>query len=161
MRTILLGEAPKRTDGFAFDADSWTTQQIAGVLGIDPFDLNKAFWVMNVFEDPQWTTRRGFDRFSIGKAADEIDAIWFKSRRIICVGSRVAAAMEWSLNLPESSIPANRFELFQRTCRGGEWELARIPHPSGLRSRLAFDDYVLPSETISFLRTAARIRDAP
>jgi hypothetical protein len=31
--TILLGEAPKSKDGFAFDPDSWTTRQLAGVLG--------------------------------------------------------------------------------------------------------------------------------
>jgi hypothetical protein len=155
MRTILLGEAPKRDDGFAFDAASWTTRQIAGVLDVDPLHLNKVFWVMNVFEGPQRRAGGGFDRFSVEAAAEEIDQIWFESQRIICVGSRVAASMELSLELPEGVIAENELRRFDGTARGNGWELGRIPHPSGLRGREDRDGLVLPEATRRFLRWAA------
>lgn len=161
VRTILLGEAPKRDDGFAFDAGSWTTQQIAGAVGADPFHLNKVFWVMNIFEDPQQTTRRGFDRFSVAHAAEEIHDIWFESQRVICVGTRVAAAMELSLNLSPGAIPENQFRRFDRTSRGGGWQLARIPHPSGLRGTEDPLGLVLPPVTRQFLRSATTLMTVP
>lgn len=157
MRTILLGEAPKRYDGFAFDAASWTTQQIAGVLAIDPFHLNRVFWVMNVFERPQWDAGRGFDEFSLEEAAEEIADTWFESQRIICVGTRVAAALELSLDLPAGVIQENAFRRFDRTARGNGWELARIPHPSALRGREDQYGLVLPLVTRQFLRWAASL----
>jgi hypothetical protein len=155
MRTILLGEAPKRLDGFAFDADSWTTQQIAAVLDVDPFDLNRVFWVMNVFERPQRAKNGGYDRFSKEAAADELFDLWFESQRIICVGARVSSAMELALDLDEGVIPENEFRRFDRTSRGNGWELARIPHPSGLRGHEDRDGLVLPRATRSFLLRAA------
>lgn len=155
MRTILLGEAPKRDDGFAFDSGSWTTHQLAGAVGVDAFHLNKVFWVMNVFARPQRTTRRGFDRFSTEEAADEIANIYLESQRVICVGTRVAAAMEIALDLQPGSIPENRFARFDRTQRGSGWVLARIPHPSGLRGREDASGLVLPNSTRAFLIAAA------
>jgi hypothetical protein len=158
MLTVLLGEAPKRMDGFAFDADSWTTHQLVDVLGVDNYDLNKVFYVLNVFEYPQWTRRDGFDRFNLERAADEIDRIDFPSQRVICLGKRVTKAMEWALDLRFDSIPENAFRRFDRTARGSGWHLARIPHPSGLWDRGDREGLVLPEETRAFLRTAAGLR---
>lgn len=155
MGTVLLGEAPKRADGFAFDADSWTTGQIAGVLGIDPFHLNKVFFVMNVFENPQRTNWRGFDRFSVEAAAQEIDDIDFVSQKIICLGGRVASALELALGVGEGVIPETQFRRFDRTLRGKGWELAYIPHPSGLRGQEDLEGLVLPQSVRRFLRAAA------
>jgi hypothetical protein len=159
MRTILLGEAPKDARGFAFDYRSWTTEQIAAVVGVRPFDINRVFYVMNVFELPQRALRNGFDAFSRDAAVEAIGRIWFESQRVICVGSRVAAAMEMALDLDPGAIPKNRFARFSRTARGSGWELARIPHPSSLRGREDYQGLVLPPETRSFLLRAAGLDD--
>jgi hypothetical protein len=155
MRTILLGEAPKHPAGYAFDYASPTTEQIAAVLDVDPFHLNKIFYVMNVFDEHMRPTGRGFDGFPIEEAADEISGKWFTSQRIICVGKRVAKAMELALNLEPGAIPENCFERFDGTERGSGWELARIPHPSGLRGREDRNGLVLPVATRRFLLSAA------
>ena len=155
MRTILLGEAPKHPGGYAFDWTSWTTEQIARVVGVPPYHLNKVFWVMNIFEQRQASVGGGYDQFSVRDAVDEIGSKWFESQRIICVGVRVARAMEIALDLAAGSIPENRFERWNGTARGNGWELARIPHPSGLRANEDRDGLVLPVTTRRFLVRAA------
>lgn len=155
MRTVLLGEAPKHPGGYAFDYSSWSTAQIAAVVDVDPFHLNKVFWVTNVFDDHMPTTGRGFDAFPMEEAVAEIATKWFESQRIICVGARVAQAMELALELEPGAIPENDFERFDGTARGNRWYLARIPHPSGLRGREDRNGLVLPEATRKFLRKAA------
>jgi hypothetical protein len=155
MDTVLLGEAPKHPDLYAFDHISWTTAQIAAVFDVDPFDLNRIFWVMNVFDDHMPTTGRGFDDFPMEDAVEELSTKSFKWQRIICVGVRVAEAMELALDLKPGAIPVNRFKRFDNTARKSGWELARIPHPSGLRGREDRNGLVLPAATRKFLRVAA------
>lgn len=155
MLTILLGEAPRRSDGFAFDDASWTTRQLAAVVGVAPPDLNKAFYVQNVFLERQRRRRNGFDRFSVEEAAIEIDDTWFESRRIVCLGTRVAAALELALDIDEGAIPENRFARFDDTARGSGWMLARVPHPSGLRREITEDGIVFGEKTREFLRSAS------
>jgi hypothetical protein len=155
METILLGEAPKHLGGYAFDYSSWSTAQIAAVIDVDPFHLNKVFWVMNVFDDLMPTTGRGFDDFPMEAAVEELRTKSFKWQRIICVGTRVAGAMESALMLDEGAIPENRFETFNNTARKNGWQLAWIPHPSGLRRKEDFNGLVLPPATRKFLRRAA------
>lgn len=151
MHTVLLGEAPKHEGGYAFDYGSWTTEQIAAICDVPPFHLNKIFWVMNVFDNPMPTSANGFDAFPMKEAAATIREKWFKSQRIICVGGRVARAMELALELEPAAIPENRFARFTNTARGNGWQLARIPHPSGLRGREDRDGLVLPIATRKFL----------
>lgn len=155
MYTVLLGESPKHPGGYAFDSSSWSTQQIAAVVGVAPFHLNKRFYVMNVFDGRQMPKGRGFDAFPMDEAIEELEHKPFVSQRIICVGTRVATAMEYALDLSEGAIPENRFARFSRTARGNGWELARIPHPSGLRGNEDRDGLVLPPETRRFLRESA------
>lgn len=157
MLTILLGEAPKHPGGIAFDYRSWTTEQIAAVVGVKPFLLNRVFFVMNVLTDPQPAQGSGFDRFSREEAVEAIRNTHFRSQRIICLGSRVARAFESELGLERGSIPENRFKRFNRTDRGSGWELARIPHPSALRDNEGPDGLVLPPATQAFLRQAAGV----
>ncbi|WP_375744193.1 hypothetical protein NR800_05000 [Corallococcus interemptor] len=151
MRTVLLGEAPKHPGGYAFDYRSWTTEQIAAICEVPPFHLNKVFWVMNVFDDHMPASAKGFDAFPMEEAAAAIRDKWFESQRIICVGGRVARAMELALDLETGAIPENRFARFMRTARGNGWQLARIPHPSGLRGKEDRDGLVLPKVTREFL----------
>lgn len=155
MDTILLGEAPKNHNGLAFTSADWSTQQIAAVVGVDPYHLNKVFWVQNVFGDRQRPKGGGYDEFVRADAIAEINETDFKYQRIICVGSRVAQAIEAAFGLPRDSIPENRFGWFKTRLRGGGWQLARIPHPSRLRGQEDANGLVLPTATRRFLRMAA------
>ncbi len=155
MDTVLLGEAPKHLGGYAFDSNSWSTEQIAAVVDVDPYNLNKVFWVTNVFDAVMPITGRGFDDFPMADAVEVLRTKSFKWQRIICVGSRVTQAMELALELNDGAIPENRFERFNNTARKSGWQLAQIPHPSGLRGQEDCYGLVLPSATRKFLRRAA------
>jgi len=63
--------------------------------------------------------------------------------------------MEVALDLPRGAIPENAFRRFNGTARGSGWDLARIPHPSGLWDEGDRDGLALPDETRVFLRRAA------
>lgn len=158
MFTMLLGEAPKSPTGYAFDANSPTTIQLARILRIDPANLNRAFFVSNVFDRPQEIASNGFSNFPMNLALEALRNRWFESQRIICLGGRVARSMETLLDLERGTIPQNEFKRFNRTARGSGWELAQIPHPSPyLRGAANEDGLVLPLETCLFLREASAI----
>jgi hypothetical protein len=155
--TVLLGEAPKTASGYAFDPDSFTTQQIAAAVGVDPRFINRRFWVMNVFDEQQESKGRGFNHFPMEEAVERLSRMWIPNRRIVCVGGRVAQALEEMLAI--DSIPENRFSTFQPRTRKAEWELGYIVHPSSLRnSQRDPGELILSRKTQEFLRLAASLR---
>lgn len=155
--TILLGEAPRTASGYAFDPDSFTTRQISAAIGVDPRYLNRRFWVMNVFEEPQRPNGNGFKQFPKELAVERLGQLWFPNRRIVCVGTRVAQALEEMLQI--DPIPENAFRVFRPRTRRAEWELGYIIHPSSLRnSQRAPDELVIPWQAQEFLRSAASPR---
>lgn len=155
--TVLLGEAPRVVSGYAFDPDSFTTQQISAAIDVDPRYLNRRFWCMNVFDEPQAPTGHGYFQFPMTEAIALLRKKRFPNFRIVCVGRRVAAVMEQMLEI--DSIPENQFKTFLPPGRSFEWMLGYIPHPAGLRnSQREPDELVLSRETQDFLRDAASLR---
>lgn len=155
--TILLGEAPKTASGYAFDAGSFTTQQIAAAVGVEPRFLHYRFWVMNVFDEQQESTGRGYDQFPMNQAVERLRGMWIPNRRIVCVGTRVARALEKMLEI--DSIPENDFQVFRPRTRKAEWELGYIVHPSSLwNPQRTPDELVLSQKAQEFLQYAASLR---
>ncbi|XXF78880.1 hypothetical protein P2318_03735 [Myxococcaceae bacterium GXIMD 01537] len=156
-KTILLGEAPKAPSGFAFDPEAFSTEQIAGAIGVNPHYLYQHFWVTNVFDTPQASKGGGFDRFSKAEAVKRLRSTWLPNRRIVCVGRRVADALEEFLGV--DGIPENNLHTFYPDNRRADWHLGYIIHPSACREFPKDQNGVaLPQTTQQFLRWAASLR---
>lgn len=156
--TVLLGEAPKVSSGYAFDPGSFTTRQIAAAVGVGPKYLYNRFWLMNVFNEPQEPRGRGFDEFPRELAVNRLREMWIPNRRIVCVGKRVAEALAEMLEIG-GAIPQNEFKMFRPRARKAEWQLGYIIHPSSIRPhQVDSDELVLSQATQDFLRLAASLR---
>lgn len=146
MHTLLLGEAPKGDNGYAFDWEAWTTVALAEALSIRPQSIRKFFWVDNVFRQPVETQASGHDEFDHFLAVEQIRSRNFSSQRIICVGKRVAKAFSeaWGILQP---LPLNSF------CDVGGVLVGRIHHPASDSGRNSYSHggNALPNTTIDFL----------
>lgn len=154
-KPVLLGEAPREETGWAFDPASFTTKEIAAAVGLAEEELYKAFWLINVFDLPREPSERGYFDFPVKDAVAAIDRIYFRAMQVICVGSRVAGAMERAFGLDSGIILENRWVTVSPRLRTGTWTLARIPHPSGRRNESDSEGRVLSRATRRFLKEAA------
>lgn len=154
-KPVLLGEAPREEMGWAFDAESFTTKQIAAAVGLAEEKLYQAFWLLNVFDSPRQLLERGYFDFPVENAVAAISRLHFPVMQVICVGSRVAGALEISFGLESGIIPENRWLKVNPAFRNGTWTLARVPHPSGRRHKIDAKGSALSPLTCAFLKEAA------
>jgi hypothetical protein len=151
-KLVLLGEAPKSPNGFAFAPEDFTTQQLAASISVHPTQLYEYFWLTNVFDFPLPPDGWG-DSFPMATAVDILSTKYFERMDIICVGVRVRNALEHALGI--EGIPENDLRAFRPHSRKGTWHLGYIPHPASRQLSPNNAGLVLPIETQRFLRWAA------
>ena len=90
---VLLGEAPKGTQGFAFDWNAWTTMRFAEAVGFNARFIFKYFRPLNLLDDRQETGTNSYDALDHQRAVQNVGLKIAAGDRVICVGSRVTRAV--------------------------------------------------------------------
>ncbi|OSQ39092.1 MULTISPECIES: hypothetical protein [Thalassospira] len=156
---VLLGEAPKGTQGFAFDWNAWTTMRFAEAVGFNARFIFKYFRPLNLLDDRQETGTNSYDAFDHQRAVQNVGLKIAAGDRVICVGSRVTRAVSeyFGINVQYSSR-------FIPMCSWGDLiegnQFAQIPHPANPAGRQSYRRGLpaQPKVAISFLIATVRER---
>ena len=156
---ILLGEAPKGENGYAFDWDAWTTRRISEAIGFSANRIHRYFRPKNLLDQEQETESDGFDKFDHQKAVQSVSYKIADGDRIICVGSRVQKAIADHFGLNHHEVIS-----FIPWCSWGppiaNCQFSFIPHPANQAGRLCnfIGKPSLPNQSITFIITTIRER---